>query len=314
MQNNTYPALCDDQIDLKKVFRILWGSRKLIVAITACFSALFLIIALLIPPQYKSSSVLAPVSKQFSGAGQSLEKFGGLASLAGIHMGLTESSEPQIAHEIMQSWAFIDRFIKNNNLEVEIYAATGWDRETNTLDIDSSLYDEQSQSWLIDAGNGQFRGPTSWELYEEFMKMFSLSSDMETGLVTLSVKYYSPYIAKQWVDLFFAEINRHMQQRKLSRVNSNIEYLQDQIAKTSISHMESVFYTIIEEQIKNKMLAEATPEHTFLVVSQSMVPEERTGPKPYFLTILGSMLGLLISILVVLLRYNMSDSKEQPSG
>ena len=73
--------------------------------------------------------------------------------------------------------------------------------------------------------------------------------------------------------------------------------------------MENVFYTIIEEQIKNKMLAEATPEHTFVVVSQSMVPEERSGPKRLLVVVLGSFIAVIFSMLVVLIRHSLRASK-----
>ena len=47
-----------------------------------------------------------------------------------------------------------------------------------------------------------------------------------------------------------------MRDRKLAQVNRNIEYLEVQIDKTAIADMRGVFQ-VIEEQIKNKMLAEA---------------------------------------------------------
>ena len=61
--------------------------------------------------------------------------------------------------------------------------------------------------------------------------------------------------------MYVAAINEHMQQRQVEKVTNNINYLQVQIDKTSIAEMREVFYTIIEEQTKNKMLAEANPDY-----------------------------------------------------
>jgi uncharacterized protein involved in exopolysaccharide biosynthesis len=117
------------------------------------------------------------------------------------------------------------------------------------------------------------------------------------------VEYFSPYIAKQWVDQLVVAINQYMKQRKLQMVNTNIEYLEAQIEKTSIARMKEVFYTVIEEQIKNKMLAEASPEYVFVTVSHAMVPEDKSQPKRALICILGTILGGMLSVAFVLIRY-----------
>ena len=85
--------------------------------------------------------------------------------------------------------------------------------------------------------------------------------------------------AKQWLDMYVAAINSHMQERQVKRVTNNINYLQAQIEQSSIAKMRDVFYNIIEEQMKNKMLAEASPDYVFVTVSPSMVPEVKSQPQ-----------------------------------
>ena len=95
-------------------------------------------------------------------------------------------------------------------------------------------------------------------------------------------------------------------------VNINIQYLEAQIQKTSIAEMREVFYTIIEEQIKIKMLAEASPEYAFVTVSPAMVPEEKSQPKRALICILGTLLGGMLAVLLVLVRhyaFNGNDKK-----
>ena len=248
-------------------------------------------------------------SKKGGGLSGALGQLGGLASLAGVSLGGGGGSEAAVAQEIMQSWGFVEQFIVNNELEVEVFAAEGWNKTSNVLTIDSDLYDNDSNKWLIDE-DGQLRAPTSWELYEAFSKRLSVSEDKKSGLTSVSIEYFSPIVAKNWVDLYVAAINEHMRQRKLSQVNSNIEYLQAQIEKTSIAEMREVFYQIIEEQVKNKMLAEASPEYAFVTVSPSMVPEEKSKPKRALMCILGTLLGGMLSVLYVLLRHYASNKKD----
>jgi len=228
---------------------------------------------------------------------------GGLASLAGVSLGGGEGGEAQIAQEIMKSWSYIESFIADNNISVEVYAAEGWSKGSNKLQINDDIYDSENNQWLVENETGVVGPPSSWKLFNAFSKLLTVSEDKASGLVSVSMEYYSPQIAKQWVDMYVEAVNRFMQQRQVDKVTKNITYLQEQIEKTSIAEMQEVFYTIIEEQTKNKMLAEASPEYVFVAVSPSMVPEEKSQPKRALICILGTLLGGMLSVLLVLIMH-----------
>lgn len=304
----------DDEIDLRELFSVLWDGKKLIVGITAIFALVAVFYALSIPNQYRATALVSPAQGSGGGLSGALGQLGGLASLAGVSIGGGESSEAQVAQvaqEIMRSRGFIEEFISENNIDVEVFAAQGWDRGSNQLDIDSDLYDAGSSQWVRDAPAGKTVEPTGWELYKSFSGMFSVSEDKKTGMISISVEYFSPEIAKQWVDQLIIGINQHMQSRKLDKVNINIQYLEAQIQKTSIAEMREVFYTIIEEQIKSKMLAEASPEYAFVTVSPAMVPEEKSQPKRALICILGTLLGGMLAVLLVLVRHYAFNGNEK---
>lgn len=301
-QNQVAP-IYDDEIDLKELFSVLWAAKKIILAVTGVFALISVIVALSLPNQYKASALLSPAQQQSGGLSGALGDLGGLAALAGVNIGGNDGGEAQIAQEIIVSWGFIEKFIQQNNLAVEVFAANGWDEQRNQISINDDLYSVEENRWTRTPPSGKTANPTSWELYEEFLEKVSISADKKTGLISLSVEYYSPYIAKQWVDQLVVAINQHMQQRKLQMVNTNIQYLEAQIQKTPIAEMREVFYTIIEEQVKSKMLAEASPEYVFVTVSPAMVPAEKSQPKRALICILGTLLGGMLSIAFVLLRY-----------
>jgi len=209
-----------------------------------------------------------------------------------------------VAQEIMKSWSFIEGFIADNDLAAEVYAAEGWSRESNQLKFDNDVYAVKTKTWLVKNDNiGRLGPPTSWQLFKKFSEMLAVSEDKKSGLISISIEYYSPQIAKQWLDLYISSINKHMQARQVVKVSNNIEYLEAQIEKTSITEMQEVFYTIIEEQIKSQMLAEASPDYAFVAVSPSMVPEEKSQPKRALICILGTLLGGILSVLTVLVLH-----------
>jgi LPS O-antigen subunit length determinant protein (WzzB/FepE family) len=303
--HNQITQFHDDEIDLRELFSVLLAAKIIIVAVTAAFALASVIFTISLPNKYEASALLTPAqnsSAGLSGVLDNLGGIGGLASLAGVKVG-GGGGEAAIAQEILLSWGFVEKFIEENDIAVEVFAADGWNKEKNQLSIDNNLYDNDENRWTRNPPSGKTVNPTSWEIYEEFLEMVSISTNKKTGLISLSVEYFSPYIAKQWVDQLVVAINQYMQQRKLQMVNTNIEYLEAQILKTSIAGMKEVFYTIIEEQIKNKMLAEASPEYVFVTVSPAMVPEEKSQPKRALICILGVLLGGMLSVAFVLIRY-----------
>ena len=305
MQNNIQnDSQYDDEIDLRELFGALWAGSRKIIAITAVFAFVSVIYALSVSNQYKATVLLAPAQSDSSDLSGALGQLGGLASLAGVDIGSGDSSEAQMAQEIMKSWSFIDVFIAENNISVEVYAAEGWSRGSNELQIDDDIYDAETKTWLVENDNtGEVGPPSSWVLFQAFSERLVVSENKKSGLVSVSIEYYSPQIAKQWLDMYVAAINAHMQQRQMEKVTNNINYLQAQIENTSIAEMREVFYTIIAEQTKNKMLAEASPEYAFVAVSPSMVPEEKSQPERAFICIIGTLLGGILSVLLVLVMH-----------
>ncbi len=305
MENNTQISdQYDDEIDLRELFAVLWAGKIKVILLTALCAIGSVVYALSIPNQYKAITLLAPAqSDDGGGLSGAVSRLGGLASIAGLGLGGDGGGKAHTAQQIMTSWSFIEGFIADNDLAVEVYAAEGWSKGSNELQINQEAYDAENNQWLIEDDSGVVGPPSSWQLFEAFSKRITVAEDEQYGLVSVSVEHYSPQIAKQWLDLYISAINKHMQERQVAKVSNNIEYLKAQIEKTSITEMQEVLYTIIEEQIKNKMLAEASPDYAFVAISPSMIPEKKSQPKRASICIFGTLLGGMLSIMLVLVMH-----------
>lgn len=303
MQQHQGMVNYQDEIDLKELFSVLWLGRWLIFAISFSICLLTLIYALLTPNQYQATVILAPAQQSSGSISSALGQLGGLASLAGIDFGGGDGGDKQIALEVMQSRSFMQQFIQQSGILIELIAAKGWDSDSKRLIIDRDIYDPQTRQWVRAAPSGRQVTPSLWEAYEVFSEILAVSEDKKTGLVSVSIEFFSPYQAKQWLENYILAINLYLQQRKLRQLAKNIDYLQQQIATTSVAEMREIFFTLIEEQIKSKMLVEASPDYAFTTVSEAMLPEEKSQPKRALMVILGGLLGLILSIGLVLCRY-----------
>jgi len=302
----------ENEIDFNELWYAIWSGKWLITIVTSFFAVSSILYALLLPNEYESTVLLSPASSSSSSSLSKLAgKFGGLASLAGINIGGGGKDNSLIAMELVKSWGFLEAFIKDNDIAVEVFAAKGWHLGADKLIIDDKIYDISQKKWVrkFDKSKGQKAKPSSWELYEKFKERISVNQDKNSGLISISVEYYSPYIAKHWLDALIVAINHHMKVQDRNEALSSIKYLEKQVKKTNISEMQTIFYELIQEQTKNLMLAEVSDEYVFKTIISARVEEEKSGPKRALIVILATILGGIFGSIVVLIRYFIQREK-----
>lgn len=302
-----------DEIELRELFGALWKGKWIIIATTFVFTIGAVLYALSLPNIYKSDVLLAPAeSSSGGGLSKMAGQLGGLAALAGVNLGAGESSQTDLAVQVMKSRQFVEAFINKHELLVPLMAAKDWDLSNNKLILDEELYNSSTGEWLREPDGLRGAKPTAQEAFQVFNKeVLSISQDKENGLYTVSVKHYSPYIARQWVNWLIEDINKVMRERTIAETSQNLAYLNAQLQKTAVADMQSTFYKLIEEQTKSLMLAEVQEEFIFKVVDPAVVPELKDMPKRGLLCVLGSMLGCMFGIAIVLIRFTIIKSENQ---
>lgn len=303
-----------DEVNLKELWLAIWNGKLLITAITSVFILVSLIIVLYLPNEYRSTAILAPASQSSSGSLANLAgQFGGLASLAGINLdGASTQDKSVIAIEIIKTWGFLEKFIEDNNIQPEVFAAKKWNRISNTIEYDDSLYDPVNKKWVrsFNPDKGETAAPSSWELYEELEKRISVVQDKKNGLTSISVEFYSPILAKQWTESLVKAINKHIKLQDKQEAQRSIEFLEKQISETTVAEMRTVFYQLIEEQTKTLMLTEVSDEYVFKTISAPKVAEEKSSPQRALILILVTIFGVILSLMIVVIRALSAENKE----
>ncbi|EKY4195596.1 LPS O-antigen length regulator [Vibrio harveyi] len=303
------PQSTDDEIDLRELFNALWKGKWIIIVTTFVFAVGSVLYALSLPNIYKSDALLAPTeSSSGGGLTQMAGQLGGLAALAGVNLGSSESTQADLAVQIMKSRQFVNLFIKRHNLLVPLMAVKDWDLQSNKLILDAEIYDSNTEEWLRQASGLRHSKPSAQEAFEVFSKeVFNITKDKDSGLYTISVKHYSPYIAQQWVSWLVEDINSVMRERTIKEASQNLKYLTKQLEKTPVADMQSAFYKLIEEQTKSLMLAEVQDEFTFKVIDPALAPELRFSPNRTMICLLGLFLGSIFGIVITLFLFFFKD-------
>lgn len=305
-------APADDEIDLRELFYALWRGKWIILLTTAVFAVGGVLFALSQPNTYKSEALLA--ATQSSGSGGLSGSLGSLAAFAGVNIGKGNTADPKIeALAVLQSRKFIETFIEKHQLLVPLMAIESWNPDTDTVRYNADLYDTSSGEWLLD-DEGESLEPTLWEAHKAFKQVLSVSENKDSGMVTISIVSKSPFIAQQWVTLLIEDLNQWMKTQALSEAGDKIAYLQEQITRTSITELQNMFYSLIEEQYKTQMLAEVEKEFVFKTIDPAVAPEEKDGPKRALICVLATLLGGMLGVAIVLVRFAFRKEEEAPSA
>jgi uncharacterized protein involved in exopolysaccharide biosynthesis len=295
----------DDEIDLAELWHAIWSGKLLIIIISAVFAISSVLYAINQPNIYKATTLLSPTGDQGGAGGlaKMAGQFGGLASLAGINLGGGGTDKTGLALEVLKSRFFLENFITKHSLLVPLMAANNWDINTNTLMFDEEIYNTTNKIWIREVKAPKKPEPSSWEAFQELKEILSIATDKETGMVTISIEHYSPEIATQWLKLLVDDINSTMREQDKIEAQNSIDYLTKKLKETQLSDMQTVFYQLIEEQTKTIMLAEVSKEYVLKTIDPANAPEEKAKPKRALIVVLGTMLGGILSVLIVLIRY-----------
>ena len=294
----------ENEISLKDVWLEAFRNKWIIISISFIFGVLAVFIALKLPNIYQSNTVLVPNQEEQGGLSSLAKNFGGLASLTGI--GLGQSAGPDkavIALEILKSQEFITKFVKEHNLVVPLIAAIGSTKLTYELILDDDLYDVKNKKWIREVTPPKNIEPSDEEIHEAFLDIFQAEQDIKTGFIRASIEFYSPSIAKEWLELIFFDINTLIKNNDRREAEKSIVYLNDVLNKTNNSSMQTTFYQLIEEQTKTLMLAEAREEYIFKTISPAILPEKKLKPRRVLVVLAGLIIGGMLSLLFVFFRY-----------
>ena len=301
-KNLNEPHFLDDEIDLKELIGALWSQKLLIIACTVVVSSIALIYALSLPNIYTSKAILAS-AQQSQELSNSFRGYSGLASLAGINLPSSSSSNEMEAIETLSSYKFFKNSFLPNIFLPDLMAVKSWDAKTNILIYDKSLYDNLNNEWVRKVTFPKNTIPSAQEAFGVLKEKFSLFKDEKTGFVTISVEHQSPYVAKAWLDTIIFAINQTFREDQKRRASLSVEYLNKQIAKTSYAEIKKVLSALVQKETEKLMLIEANEDYIFKVIDPPIAPEFKSKPMRTFICFIGLLLGVILGAVTALGRY-----------
>ena len=237
------------------------------------------------------------IAKETSG---SLASLGGqaatLASIAGINFN-SSGNKAEVALAKLESKIFIINFIHKNNLKRELFAVSGWDKHSDKLIFNEDIYDHKNDKWRPDKSSE----PSNLEAFEKMTSRININKHVATGIITIAFDHPSPNRSAVLTNQLIEELNNTIMKEELEETTRLLKFLKSEVDKTPITEMKQIFYTLIEEQTKNFMLANASSEYMLKTIDPAIPPEKQHSPKTIIIffacAIAASILGFSFSIL-----------------
>ena len=293
----------EDEIDLRELIRVLWQGKFWIIGTTFIAAVISIAIALRQPNIYRAEALLVATDEGSGGLSRLASQYGGLATLAGVNIPSGNSNQKTIGIAKLQSRRFIADFVERRNILPELMAASAYNTITGELSYDLEIFDPETSIWTRDVELPSQKKPSSQQAFLKMTQILSVTEDITTGFVTVSIENLSPLIASEWVMWLVDDLNREMMLEATAESEQSINYLTEQLQNTQIVALQQVFYSLIEEQTKTLMLANSRPEYLFQTIDPAIASESRYGPNRRLTVVLGTIFGGILSVLGVLIRH-----------
>lgn len=277
-----FSGVSDDKISLRQIWRILWRGKGTVIAATTIFALGSIAYALLAKEIYRAEVLLAPAAEQSTPmiGGQ----LGGLAALAGLSVG---EGNDVVSLAVLQSREFARDFIEQLDL-MPIFFEEEWDAEKNR-------WREDDPTKAPDVRDGV-------KFFHE--EIFEVSEERRTGLVTVAIEWTDPDVAAEWASILVHRLNDRLRERALQEAQTNVAYLQSEMAKATLVTLQESIGRLLEAELPKLMLAKGNEEFAFKIVDPAVPPRERVRPKRALTAIIGTILGGLLGIFIVLVGHS----------
>ena len=291
----------NDPIDLnvKELFTILWNKKILIASVTLTFALISVVYSLTLPNIYKSTALLAPATSNDNLSSQ-LSSYSSRAGLAGISVPSGEVTKSQEAIQRMRSFEFFSKFFLPNIQLENLLAVKEWLPEQNTILYNEKKFNSKESRWVRKVNYPLKVIPSDQEAFKKYLKFVNISEDKKTSFVSVSVKHQSPFISKKWVEIIVLNINESMRDEDKRVAQNSINYLSESSKTTNFQSVRDAMSNLLENQLQTLMLASSNDDYVYKIIDSPIVAEQKIEPSRAVICILGTFLGFIFGILVVL--------------
>ena len=265
-----------DEIDITRLFLILWDHKAWIIGCTSAITLIGLLYASLAEPVYYSEATIAlKESGKGNDASRIFSQFGGAGGAFASQLGVGNTNLIKITI-ILQSEELAESVIVKKNLMPLLYRKA-WDSNQHTWKTKDPKKAPTLRMGALLLGK----------------RLLQVNADEKKGILRLGVSFFSPSLAKEVVDGYLAELNNRIRLNTTNDADSNRLYLERQLNNISDPVLIEKIQNLISTEIEKSMLMSS---RAFEVLENPLVPLNKSYPKRSLYVILSFLVGIVLSV------------------
>lgn len=312
--------VADDEIDLRKIFKDLWGSRLLILAIVLAFAALSSVYALMKKPSFESNVLLIPTDPRTSNSLEDAVSFLGSKTGKGDDLDLYQM--------LLTCRTVVEQVL---HADVVDQSDTGKGRRMPLavlLGVDTSDQEKLSDGL---------------ELLARSVKVGTPPEQSGGGVIQVTVSAGSAWLAKQLADKFVEVGQTEIRRVRANRFETTLQRLQGAAKEASRefdqasqelanfrsqnrsitlpeqqvrldrfeleSNVKQQKYMMVRKEIESLVLEKEKAVPPAIVLDSAHAPVRRSSPKRTMIVMLATLFGGALSCAFVVVRGSFMASR-----
>jgi len=305
------PYIEEDEIDLRELFSTIWHNKWKLFFISLLITSLAVIYALITPNSYTSKTILLM-------KGQSKPSLGGgaaaLASLAGISLGggggldlanLFKNliNDYSFNKKLIQKYQLADRLNPENMKQNLVYPLNG---QEMAEDIKSILHSKSNKKKPITKEELVFN------TFGKLKKIMSVSTDKESGAITLSATLEDRFLAKDLVEIYLKEMSEYARELDMKEIQEQEAYYNHELKKADSLELKQGLADLISTLTQKKVLSQAGEYYMVKQLTPPEVPyiKDKTKPKRALIVIVAFITSIILGIFIIFFINFLKQDKE----
>ena len=118
----------------------------------------------------------------------------------------------------------------------------------------------------------------------------------------ISLTWTDPNDAAVWANTLISRLNEALRIQAIEDGNNKIYFIREELEKTNTLPTKSTLNFLIEEEIRNIVLANVSKEFAFKIIDPATAPEKKYSPRRTNIVILGFMFGIILGFALIILN------------
>ncbi len=299
----------EDEIDLRELFATIWANKFTIMALSMLITSLALLYALYKPNVYTSQSILIP--KDQGGKPSISGGAAAMAAMAGINIGggggLDISS---LFKNLLGDYAFnkpliekyrLDQMLSPENIEPHLVFAANKKEVYDFFNKPSENEEEKDYEEVL------------FDTFKKLKGILNVSTDKESGAITLSAKFEDRFVTKKLIDIYLKEMSEYIKRLDLKEIDEQVRYYESELQRAKNLDLKANINELLSALVKKKVLSQAGE---FYMVKQLTKPQvayvkDKAGPKRALIMVVAFITSVILGIFLVFFKEFLKNSKEQ---